>query len=283
MKKIFFLIITLVLFSCQKKERNFFDYVSINDIPLENPKPGEWRFNRNEKKQSYEDYSKSKKIIVSENQHLIYLQPYGDFDSLQQKSLKLTQEYLHHFFQLEVRLLKSKDDNIVPKSARRTLENNEQLLAGYFLDPILKNEKNENQIVCMAITEKDLYPKPEWNYVFGLASYQDGIGVTSIHRLQNIDNFNGGLLRILKISSHEIGHMFGLAHCQHANCVMNGTNSLYETDHHSSRLCSDCQRKLQSSLKYDNQKRLSDLKVFFTRNSFQKEANQLEKDAKLFE
>lgn len=34
----------------------------------------------------------------------------------------------------------------------------------------------------MGITEKDLFPKPEWNYVFGLASYEDGVGVTSIYR-----------------------------------------------------------------------------------------------------
>jgi archaemetzincin len=35
----------------------------------------------------------------------------------------------------------------------------------------------------MAITEKDLYPKPDWNFVFGLASYTEQIGVTSMYRL----------------------------------------------------------------------------------------------------
>ncbi|WP_280115303.1 hypothetical protein [Flavobacterium fluviatile] len=32
------------------------------------------------------------------------------------------------------------------------------------------------------------------------------------------------------MSSHEIGHMFGLHHCIVADCVMNGTDSMSETD-----------------------------------------------------
>lgn len=67
----------------------------------------------------------------------------------------------------------------------------------------------------------------------------------------------------MKISSHEIGHMFGISHCQNANCVMNGTNILSETDHHMARACSLCQMKLNSSIHYDNKKRLLELKGFF--------------------
>lgn len=32
------------------------------------------------------------------------------------------------------------------------------------------------------------------------------------------------MLRIFKIATHEIGHMFGLLHCIYYNCLMMGTN-----------------------------------------------------------
>lgn len=61
--------------------------------------------------------------------------------------------------------------------------------------------------------------------------------------------------------------MFGLHHCIEANCVMNGTNSMVETDSHSIRLCSLCQRKLNSGFKYDNLKRLKEIEAFFQKNN----------------
>ncbi|MGE8553939.1 MAG: hypothetical protein ACN6OB_08375 [Chryseobacterium jejuense] len=50
----------------------------------------------------------------------------------------------------------------------------------------------------MGITERDLFPRPDWNYVFGLASYENGVGVTSMYRFANghltDSNFNECLL-----------------------------------------------------------------------------------------
>ena len=103
----------------------------------------------------------------------------------------------------------------------------------------------------MAITEMDLYPKPEWNYVFGLASYRDRIAVSSIYRMQKDADFNLSLERLLKICSHEIGHMFGLLHCIYFNCLMNGSNHLDESDGRISELCPVCLRKLQHSIGFD--------------------------------
>lgn len=134
----------------------------------------------------------------------------------------------------------------------------------------------------MGITEKDLYPKPEWNYVFGIASYEDGVGVSSMYRFSNGNltelNFNKSLERLIKISSHEIGHMFGINHCLNAICVMNGTNSITETDDHFARACSLCQQKLNSSLHYNNKKRLLDLKQFFEKQHFNSELTRTEQD-----
>ena len=39
-----------------------------------------------------------------------------------------------------------------------------------------------------------------------------------------------GVLRSLKVLSHEAGHMFSLHHCTRFECLMNGSNSLDEMD-----------------------------------------------------
>ncbi|WP_330745259.1 archaemetzincin [Chryseobacterium sp. CP-77] len=258
----FYVTIITLLFSCQKQKKNYYESIAFNDIKLSSsPKPGSWRYNHDEHFQTFEDFQKLKKIKPQSGKNIIYLQPIGTFDELQKKEIALTQHYLKTYFQQETKVLPVLPNTIFPEKVKRiSKEGQEQVLAGYVLDSILIKRKPKDAIVLMGITEKDLFPLPEWNYVFGLASYEDGVGVTSIYRFADgqltDSNFNKSLLRLIKISSHEIGHMFGISHCLNANCVMNGTNSLSETDYHLARACSLCQRKLNSSIHYDNKKRL---------------------------
>jgi archaemetzincin len=268
MKKLI-LLLFLTICSCnQNKEDQYFDDIADNDVKLSRPVEGEWLFTHKEKGQSFEQFINSRHVVPTNNSNIIYIRPIGDFNALQKKQIELVREYLEIFFQLKTKTLEKLSNDIIPSSARRIgHEDNEQFLAGYILDSVLKKEKPLNRIALMALTEVDLYPKPEWNYVFGLASYRDKIGVSSIYRLQDEvltpTNFDLCLSRLLKTCSHEIGHMFGLYHCIEADCVMNGTISLPETDNSTIRLCSSCQRKLNSSIKYDNKKRLIELEKYF--------------------
>ncbi|QSW90042.1 hypothetical protein J0383_04295 [Flavobacterium endoglycinae] len=59
---------------------------------------------------------------------------------------------------------------------------------------------------------------------------------------------------------------------------MNGTNSIPETDEHSVRLCSLCQRKLNSGFKYDNVKRLQELEKYFKENNLEEGLTLMKKD-----
>ncbi|UKB84670.1 archaemetzincin [Chryseobacterium sp. MEBOG06] len=276
-------VLLMILFSCQKKEKTYFETIAINDIPLPKPKPGTWRYNHDEKFQQFEDFQKTRKIKPEPGRNIIYLQPIGIFNELQKKEIELTKAYLKIYFQLETKVLPALPNSIFPKKVKRiSKEGQEQILAGYVLDSILIKRKPKDAVILMGITEKDLFPTPEWNYVFGLASYDDGVGVTSMYRFANgnltASNFNRSFLRLIKISSHEIGHMFGINHCLNANCVMNGTNSLTETDYHLARACSLCQRKLNSSLHFDNQKRLLELKKFFERQHLNTELSFAQQD-----
>ena len=88
----------------------------------------------------------------------------------------------------------------------------------------------------LSIMMEDLYPGPNWNYVFGWANYKARTGVFSFGRYD--PNFFGMNGRINKEESahtllrnacyvmvHEIGHMFGIIHCTYYECLMNGFNS----------------------------------------------------------
>ncbi len=278
-------LLALILFvSCKSDTPTSYLYnVSKNDSELSKPIEGEWLSVHDEKGQTFEEFKEAKPILPSAERKTIYLKPIGDFNALQEQQIELTRQYLEVFFQLKVVVSSKISNNIVPENKRRIgAENNEQLLASYILDSVLVKQKPKNAIVMMGISSLDLYPSPEWNYVFGLASFENKVGVTSIFRLQDQElkqeNFDLCLTRLLKISSHEIGHMFSLHHCIDANCVMNGTNNIPETDKNVSRLCSKCQRKLYSSIKYDNRKRLSELIQFFKKNHLNSELAILEKD-----
>ncbi|KMQ60393.1 Zn-dependent protease [Chryseobacterium sp. BLS98] len=276
----------LLFFSCNKKERTYIETIALNDVKLPKAKSGDWRYSRNEKFQTFDDFQKLTKMKPGPGKNTIYLQPIGEFNELQKKEIELTREYLSTYFQLETKILPILPNTIFPKSVTRiSTEGQEQILAGYILDSILIKRKPNDATVFMGITEKDLFPKPEWNYVFGQASYEDGVGVTSMYRFSDChvssSNFNISLERLIKISSHEIGHMFGISHCLNANCVMNGTNSLSETDYHFARACSLCQQKLNSSLLYDHKKRLLDLKNFFEKQHLNSEFVRAEQDFNL--
>lgn len=241
-KFLYFFILIFIL-SCQNKENTYFQSIAVNDVKLSRPHSSEWRYNHKEKFQPFDDFQKLKKIKPEAEKNIIYLQPIGEFNDLQKKQIELTKEYLKFYFQLEIKTLPTISNEIFPKNIRRISKNGqEQILAGYILDSVLIKRKPKAAVILMGITERDLFPKPEWNYVFGLASYQNGVGVTSMYRFADGNlsesNFSQSLERLIKISSHEIGHMFGISHCLNANCVMNETNNLTETDAHFARACS---------------------------------------------
>ena len=66
--------------------------------------------------------------------------------------------------------------------------------------------------------------------------------------------------------------MFTLPHCVRYECVMNGSNSLAETDRAPVELCPDCLRKLANTLGFDPLERYRKLATFFARRHLDAEA-----------
>ena len=131
----------------------------------------------------------------------------------------------------------------------------------------------------MAIIAKDLYPAPSWNFAFGMASYEKRTGVSSLFRYFNeTADTSKALDRLTHTSAHEIGHMLSMHHCLYALCIMNGSNSLEESDKQPNRLCSECHRKLQYNLKFDISKRLNSLNAYFRQHQVTAASLLIQKD-----
>ena len=94
----------------------------------------------------------------------------------------------------------------------------------------------------------DLYI-PVLTYVFGEAEMPGRAALFSIHRLR--EEFYGlppdqALLeeRALRELWHEVGHLWGLAHCPDAACVMSASYSLAQVDSKSDQFCPACRARL---------------------------------------
>lgn len=95
----------------------------------------------------------------------------------------------------------------------------------------------------IGIVSVDIY-SGNLNFVFGIAELPGKRAVVSTYRLQL-----GGVPkelfveRLIKEIVHELGHTFGLRHCDDRRCVMHFSNSISDTDYKSVNLCNGCMEK----------------------------------------
>jgi len=158
---------------------------------------------------------------------------------------------------------------MTPRPDSRAGPFGKQWHAGQVLDALLRKGVPNDAYGVMAVTMCDLYPKPEWNFVYGLARLQQRVGVFSFIRhtpqviisaqhitgtLQAQRDYLGAQLlhRALKTLLHEVGHMFGLKHCTWYNCLMRGNNGEgVEHQLNYLHLCPVCLRKLHWNIGFD--------------------------------
>ncbi|XP_042305665.1 archaemetzincin-2 [Sceloporus undulatus] len=232
--------------------------------------------------------------IPSPQKNRIYIQPIGSFGDSRVSTdiyMKWLKDYCEAFYYgLTVKILEP-----VPVShtscAFRVNEytQNLQIHTGHLLN-YLKKKKANDAFCIVGVTMIDLYPKDSWNFVFGQASLTEGMGIFSFARYDSNfydANYKGKLkttkkplpgdysifdgyytpeitskllLRSCKTLTHEIGHIFGLHHCQWLECVMQGSNHLEESDRRPLDLCPICLRKLQVALGFNIMERYKALK-----------------------
>ena len=110
---------------------------------------------------------------------------------------------------------------------------------------------NEHQIL-LGVTALDLFI-PIFTFVFGEAQVGGSVALMSLHRLRQEyyglpKNPDLLFVRAEREAAHELGHVFGLAHCRSFDCVMRFSNSVEEVDVKSDEFCMLCDAKLRAQL-----------------------------------
>ena len=231
---------------------------------LGEPEPSDWLSVFDEPGQTFAEYKKQAKNPKTETRNRVYVVPLGRIAEEHPDLLNRSTQYFSIFFDCET-------VQLPPKALPRAAYNAErkQYDAGILLDRLMLPlvRKRKDALAMIGLTGEDLY-HGDLNFVFGVGSLVDRVGLYSVHKFfqwtpEGKDRDQVVLIRTLKTGSHEIGHILGMMHCTFYECVMNGSNSLPESDRRPLFLCPVCLRKAEWNLKFDRLSRYRKLKVFF--------------------
>jgi archaemetzincin len=240
------------------------------------PVPGEWLFEHHEDGQTFDQYQSARPAGLGTDRRTIYLAPLGRHTAEQARVMHDTGEFLAIFFAMKIEWLDPISEDVIPPSARRVNRHTKetQFDSIHIIQRVLPKRVPGDAAALLALTATDLWPGNDWNYVFGQGSLGFPTGVWSMNRLGNAaieSERNLVLHRMIKIATHETGHLFGVPHCTAYECGMNGSNSLAETDRHPLAFCPECEAKLWFVSGADPFARYRKLADFARRHGFKQE------------
>lgn len=249
--------------------------------PIPAPGKSDWLANHREAGQTFAQFLKRRPNRPDSKRHTLYILPLGKFKATDGEALlEPLREYSELYFGMPTKLLPAENDTEALGITTRVNGDTgkRQLLSLDILD-ILPKKLPADAFCMLAVTTEDLYPDKDWNFVFGQASLSERVGVFSFARYD--PTFFGQapaddvaklvLRRSCDVLAHETGHMFGIRHCTHFHCIMNGSNHLDESDAAPMHLGPVCLRKLQHSAKFDPKKRYAKLVTFYGKHGFDEE------------
>mgnify|MGYP001098460826 CR=1 FL=1 len=185
---------------------------------------------------------------------IIYLQRIGDVDH---RIIIVLQKNLKWFFKennIKIKILPDK----LPLLESEYGPNQRQYDALKVKKRLIKHVNNKKYYRILGVLDADISSRL-LNFVFGVADMPNmpknkffGSALISVTRLR--EKFYGRSenrvlfeLRVLKEAIHELGHTFGLEHCENL-CVMRYSNSLDDTDKKPPNYCEACLIKLNDFL-----------------------------------
>lgn len=225
--------------------------------PIPTPEPGMWLAEHPEAGQTYDQYVLNAPNVPTSDRRTIYIQPLGPIAADLPLSIDEVARFIGIFFGLPVKVLPV----ATIAETKATVRDNDDIPQALTSDLLkwMYGRLPDDAFAVIGVTLHDLYPQESWNFVFGQATFKDRVGVFSFARFD--DAFDGRareagwqvrfVERSIHLLAHEIGHMFSMRHCVHYACLMNGTNSLAESDTQPAYACPVCLHKLYYALRFD--------------------------------
>jgi archaemetzincin len=238
----------------------------------------DWLDSHQEPGQTFDQYLSSRPNRPGSVRKKLYVLPIGSFEKGIAPDLEKLKDYTAAYYHpMPVEMLPVTADAEVPAKARVHLGKKQWKSTDILR--WLPRKLPADAYAMIAVTMTDLYPDENWNFVFGQASTRERVGVFSFARYhpswsgENPDAGTEGLVlrRAAKILTHEMGHMFGIRHCIHYECNMNGANHLDEADATPMHLCPVCLRKLHHAVRFDPAARYGKLREFYEVNGMEVE------------
>ena len=233
------------------------------------PAPGDWLYDFPEQGQTFAQFVAQSRGRRSEGRDKIYVLPLGPLEPEARSIVKVTAEFLDAYYDTPA---------VVLPPARLPTSAFDGSRSQYDAIELLKRLKESlpaDALGLLAVTDSDIFI-PSVNFVFGLGSYRQRVGVLSLqrygHDMRLVGEAGTVLRRSLTVAVHEFGHVLSMRHCTAFRCVMNGTNSLREADSHPLHLCPVCRRKAEFAIGYHRQDRYARLLDFYDRLHFTSEA-----------
>ena len=228
------------------------------------PQPGDWRHRFPEPGQTPAEYRTSCANRSRPGRRTFYIQPLGDAAAKHPVLLSRMREYAEAFFGVPATLLPAIPMFEETWVAPRAQHNSTRIIAR------LAQRTPADALVYAGFTTEDLF-SPGLNFVFGEGSLANRCGIYSLHRYGTPDPAQF-LRRVLKLMSHEAGHILSIEHCVRYRCVMQGANSLPEDDGHPMHLCPEDLEKLAWNTGVDPASRYRALRDFYRRSGLEAEA-----------
>jgi archaemetzincin len=221
------------------------------------PRRGEWRSLFQEPPQTVEDYVVRCANRASAGRRSFVLQPLGDVAGA---TLDRMVEYAAAFFGLEARRAVAR-----PLFEKAYVGTRRQYNSSMILGDLAERAPSD-ALVYLGVTDVDLFARGK-TFVFGEGSLEGRAGICSLARLESSER------RALKLMTHEAGHLLSIAHCVTHRCVMQGSNSLEESDGQPLHLCPDDLRKLEWNCGVERRERYRKLEAFYRGRGWEADAH----------
>lgn len=257
--------------------------------PLPPPRPGSWRQRVHEPSQSFAEFAAARFNRPDAARSTLVLLPLGSFPTefvledgsvhaVRTPELAELQGFAAAFFGLPVDVVTPIPIEPLDLPVRERLSHARYDALGIIdaVAPVLPPHAHS----MIVLINRDLTVGPEQGYGFGYATHTERLAVMSFARLDprrsgsapgtDVDQVTHA--RGYKLLAHELAHTFGLHHCDHFACVMNGVADEQELDDLPLHLCPVCLRKLMLAVGFDPEARYQALHAWYAEHDMHPEA-----------